>query len=73
MQPKATVVDTQIAIRSVHDRIRHDTRNFLRHDADIDLVTPLIAITIKTDTVVETCHLNDVPLQANVRLIKKTS
>jgi hypothetical protein len=50
----------------VHNGIRDNECNVLRHYADIDLVTLFIPITIKADTVVEACDLNDVPLEANV-------
>ena len=51
----------------MHDGVRDHLRNLLRHDPDVRLITPLVAISVETDTVVEAADLDNVTLQSNVR------
>jgi hypothetical protein len=45
-QAEPSVVHTQVAVVSVQDRIGNNLCDLLRHDADVDLVAPDVAIAI---------------------------
>ena len=45
-QAKPSVVHTQVAVVSLHDRAGNNLCDLLRHDADVDLVAPDVAIAI---------------------------
>jgi hypothetical protein len=66
-QTKARIIDAQIAVRAAQNRIGLHSRNFLRHDPNVDCVARHIPISIEIDAVVEFSDLGDVPLQADVR------
>src|SRR6266498_3036035 len=62
LQSEPDVIHAQIAICTAHNRIRNDFRDLLRHDADVELVAPAVAVAIEAYAVTETRQLNDVPL-----------
>jgi hypothetical protein len=46
-EPKARVVDAEVAVASADDCVRYNLGNLLSHDADVGLVAPPIAVADK--------------------------
>jgi hypothetical protein len=51
-EPKARVVDAEVAVASADDCVRYNLGNLLSHDADVGLVAPPIAEAIEFKAVV---------------------
>src|SRR6266699_5300132 len=66
LQAELVVEDAQIAIAAAHHRRGHDCLNFLRHDADIDLVAVIVAEAVEAEAVVEVAKEGDVVLEHHV-------
>src|SRR6266702_1294780 len=66
LQAELVVEDAQIAIAAAHHRRGHDCPDFLRHDADIDLVAVIVAEAVEAEAVVEVAKEGDVVLECHV-------
>src|SRR6266849_5132268 len=66
LQAELVVEDAQIAIAAAHHRRGHDCLDFLRHDADIDLVAVIVAEAVEAEAVVEVAKEGDVVLECHV-------
>src|SRR5215471_10479583 len=66
LQAELVVEDLKVAVSAAHDRLRHDRLHFLRHDADIDSVTAVIAEAIETKAVLQMAEKRDVVLKRNI-------
>ena len=65
--PDPVVVDPQISVAIVRDRIGIDLLHLLRHDTDIErAIAALVAEAIELETVAESHQRNDVLLEADV-------
>jgi hypothetical protein len=69
VQSEPDVIHAQVAICIAHNGIRNDFRNLLRHDSDIELIAPDVAVSIQAYAVIEASHFNNVSLQANIRKV----
>jgi hypothetical protein len=61
-QTKLVVEDSQIAVPTADDRLRHERLHFLRYDTDIGFVAAVVAEAIEPEAVVEATEENDVVL-----------
>src|SRR5262245_4880334 len=66
LQAELVIEDHEVAVATLHDRVRHDRLHLLRHDADIGLLAAVIAETIEPKAVVETAEKGDVVLEHNI-------
>ena len=64
---EAPIVDPQEATLAAHDRRRRDPLNVLRHHADVDLVAPVVAVTVQVEAAVMLGYELDVALEARIR------
>jgi long-chain acyl-CoA synthetase len=62
VQSELSVIHAQIAICIAHNGIRNDFRNLLRHDSDVELITPDVAVSIQAYAVTEASHFNNISL-----------
>src|SRR5712671_6974103 len=67
------VAHAQRSVRAAEDGIRSDRVHLLRHDADIGLVTAVVAETVEAETVVEITEQRDVVFDRDVGAASATT
>ena len=65
-QAKLVVIDPQITVPALNDRLGIKLLHLLGHDADISLITAVVAEAIKAKAVIEIAEQDDVVLETDI-------
>src|SRR5262249_35514064 len=71
LQSESDVIHAQIAIDITHNGIRNNSGDLLRNDTDVELIAPPVAGSIESYSVVTADQLDNVPLEANIRIAQR--